>query len=127
MERFAAQEPNDRATPTLSDMGEKSQLALRVFRPAWQLRVGVAEGRPVSLAATAKSNGRGELHGKILWSAGPWRSSGDWWTESANQKQTGAWDREEWDVALAHGASVALYRIYRDLVNEQWFVDASYD
>jgi protein ImuB len=127
MERFAAQEPNDRATPTLSDMGEKPQLALRVFRPALQLRVGVAEGRPVSLTATAKSKGRGELHGKILWSAGPWRSSGDWWMENANQKQTGAWDREEWDVALANGASVALYRIYRDIGSGEWFADASYD
>ena len=39
------------------------------------------------------------------------------------------WDREEWDIALANddGASVALYRIYRDAGTGQWFADASYD
>jgi protein ImuB len=49
MERFAAQEPSDVATPTLSGMREKPQLALRVFRPARQLRVNLAEGRPMAI------------------------------------------------------------------------------
>ena len=76
---------------------------------------------------------REDLQGKILWSAGPWRSSGDWWAEQATAKSAGrrgaAWDREEWDIALANddGASVALYRIYRDMGTGQWFADASYD
>ena len=68
-----------------------------------------------------------ELQGKILWSAGPWRSSGDWWTEQSEKDQAGAWDREEWDVALANGTGVALYRIYRDMGSGEWFADASYD
>ncbi len=127
MQRFTAQEAKDLAAPTLSDTGERSRLALRRLRPAWQLRVSVAEGRPVSLSAAAKPNARTELHGKVLWSAGPWRSSGDWWTENAHQEHRGPWDREEWDIALANDAGVALYRIYRNLANGQWFADASYD
>ena len=80
------------------------------------------------------SNPSRRTAGKVLWSAGPWRSSGDWWTEnakaeSASQDQTCPWDREEWDVALANGTggSVALYCIYRDLASGQWFAEASYD
>ena len=136
MERFVAsvEEAKQAMTPTLSDLEEQASLALRMFRPPWQLQVRLAEGRPVSLTAATTLTRRGELQGKVLWSAGPWRSSGDWWTESAkeesaNKDQVRPWDREEWDVALANenGGSVALYCIYRDLASGQWFAEASYD
>ena len=42
------------------------------------------------------------VRGKVLDLAGPWRTSGDWWTADA-------WQRDEWDIALSDGA---LYRIY---------------
>ena len=116
----------------------------------------LSEGCPASLIVLKatddqKITRRAELQGKILWSkAGPWHSSsGDWWTESENDKsssngQPGPWDREEWDIALAqdngnkwtiggldrdcgHENSVAFYRIYRDLATGHWFADASYD
>jgi protein ImuB len=118
----------------MSDFTEPARTALRMFRPPWQLQVRLAEGRPVVLAAMTKPARRGELQGKVLWSAGPWRSSGDWWTEnakeqSANKDPACPWDREEWNVALANGnsASVALYCIYRDLASGKWFAEASYD
>jgi protein ImuB len=123
MERFAAVQPE--GTPATPQLEEQVPLALRVFRPAWRVRVRVEEGRPLSIAVGAKEEDRGELHGKILWSAGPWRSSGDWWADGKDQ--VGPWDREEWDVALANGNGVALYRIYRELGSGQWFADASYD
>ena len=49
--------------------------------------------------------------------------------EKRGQRSGALLDREEWDVALANGngASVALYRIYRDLASGHWFADASYD
>jgi len=135
MERFACQqesnEPN--ITLTLSDTADIPPIALRVFRPVRQLRMQLAEGRPCKLAALTRIADRDELQGKILWSAGPWRSSGDWWAEQATVKnadeEAHVWDREEWDIALANddGVSVALYRIYRDAVTGQWFADASYD
>jgi len=68
-----------------------------------------------------------------LWSAGPWRSSGDWWAEQSCAESTSehspAWSREEWDIALAadNGGDVALYRIYYDTGTNHWFADASYD
>ncbi len=136
MERFvaSAEDVKQAITPTLSDLEEQARLALRMFRPPWQLQVRLAAGRPVSLTATTTLTRRGELQGKVLWSAGPWRSSGDWWKENAKEESASndrarPWDREEWDVALANGnsGSVALYCIYRDLASGQWFAEASYD
>ena len=135
MDRFVAvpEESKPVRRPTLSDSDRNSRLVLRMFRPPWRLRVRLSEGRPVNLTTVAKQTARSGVQGNILWSAGPWRSSGDWWTENMPEenadKNGGTWDREEWDVALTTGnaAGVALYRIYRDLGSGQWFVDASYD
>jgi protein ImuB len=131
MERFVAAQPA--VTSTTSDCAAQLRLALRIVRPACQLRVRLSVGRPVYLTAMTKAADRAELQGKVVWSAGPWLSSGDWWAENANQPsakdQASGWDREEWDVAIAdgNGSSVALYRIYRDLTSGHWFADASYD
>jgi protein ImuB len=133
MERFvAAEEARQAEGPTMSEVMERPQLALRIFRPASRLQVRVSEGRPVTVAAIMPAKDCRELYGKVLWSAGPWRSSGDWWSENAKQEssekeQSEAWDREEWDVALFNENGVALYRVYRDLASGQWFADASYD
>ncbi|MGD0201449.1 MAG: hypothetical protein ABSD27_11925 [Bryobacteraceae bacterium] len=83
----------------------------RVFRPAVKAKVEEApEGRPASVLA------RG-VHGRVLDCAGPWRTSGDWWREDA------FW-RDEWDVALSDGA---LYLVYRDPRDGEWFVQGTYD
>ena len=141
LDRFSvpADGPVEDCHPTLSDRNGSPPLAMRLFRPARQLRVQLSEGRPISLEPETKGVSRGELGGSVLWSAGPWRCSGEWWSElpkPANDGQTGSWDREEWDIAiLCTGKnavkekqdSVALYRIYRDLATGRWFADASYD
>jgi protein ImuB len=115
---------------TLSDASVPA-LAMRIFRPACSLKVQTAEGKPASLAADSWRSDIEALQGKVIWSAGPWRCSGDWWTEK-KEEQSGPWDREEWDVALvatsdADKNHVAFYRIYRDVGTGQWFADASYD
>jgi len=132
MERFVAAQQV--VTSAMSDDVGQLPLALRIVRPACQLLVRLSEGRPVNLRAVAKQTDRAELQGKVVWSTGPWLSSGDWWAENANPESAGKdqaspWNREEWDVALTdgNGSSVALYRIYRDLASGQWFADASYD
>jgi protein ImuB len=135
MERFMVQaEPDKGRHPlTLSDTAGKPSVALRIMRPARQVRVQMAEGRPAKLARLARNGEHDELQGAILWAAGPWRSSGDWWAEQPTGNNTAedphTWDREEWDVALAQDGenSLALYRIYRDIGSDRWFVDASYD
>ena len=38
-----------------------------------------------------------DVQGEVLWKAGPWRSSGDWWEREA-------WSRDEWDIALQNNA-----------------------
>ncbi len=91
-------------------------IALRVFRPALAAVVTVREGKPAHLASAERPTMRGE----VVWCAGPWRSSGEWWTEQA-------WSREEWDVAVRNEEGVALYRVYRDEIGGKWWVEGSYD
>jgi protein ImuB len=134
MEHFVSQEDQTNGDGlTLSDTTNNPPVALRIFRPSRPVRVQMAEGRPCKLIMLATDTERNELGGKILWSAGPWRSSGDWWAEQSasksNSEEAQVWDREEWDIALANdgSSSVALYRIYCDTSTGQWFADASYD
>jgi protein ImuB len=135
MERFVSQQEPVNGDPslTLSDANDIPPIALRILRPARQLRVQLTEGRPCKLAWVERNGDREDSQGKVLWAAGPWRSSGDWWTEQATTKsateEAQAWNREEWDIALANddGTSVALYRIYHDMETGHWFADASYD
>jgi protein ImuB len=143
LDRFTivANDIGNRQSPTPTSSETPSPLAMRLFRPACQLRVYLSDGRPTRLESDAKEITRSELRGTILWSAGPWRCSGEWWGEIAkpgdsNAEQTGPWDREEWDIALLSTGknavdgkqeNVALYRIYRDLASGHWFADASYD
>jgi protein ImuB len=90
-------------------LGAPPRLALRAFRPPLPARVRVQAGAPVHVSASGVS-------GPVTDCAGPWRASGDWWDV--------AWSREEWDVALGDRG---LYRIFRDRLREQWFVDGEFD
>jgi hypothetical protein len=112
---------------------------MRLFRPAREIRVHLSGGRPAKLDTEIKEMSRSEIKGCVLWSAGPWRCSGEWWSELSkptNEEQAGCWDREEWDIALLCDSknakkeeqdTIALYRIYRDLATGLWFADATYD
>ncbi len=132
MERFAACEESADATLTLSDTAKPSPYMLRILRPARQLSVRTAEGRPMAIQSRIEPD-QISLQGKVLWSAGPWRCSGEWWGERNPARDhgqaSGPWDREEWDIALQSGpdSSVGLYRIYQDVGSGQWFAHASYD
>ncbi len=137
MERFTTvlEEPGPAAsTPTMWDSQKNPAIALRIFRPPRKLLVQATDGCPLMLTFLEDPTDHTTSRGKILWSAGPWRSSGDWWTEqaadaTAQPNEAHPWDREEWDVALADGydRGVALYRIYREVQSGRWFADASYD
>jgi protein ImuB len=83
------------------------QHAFRYFKPPLRATIDLINNRPARLSAPG-------IHGKVLNAAGPWRTSGDWWT-------TTAWNRDEWDIALSNGS---LYRIYSD---PHWFIEGSYD
>jgi len=62
---------------------------------------------------------RGLSGGDVQRCAGPWRTSGGWWTVP-----TKAWDRDEWDVTLTDGAT---YRIFRDRGSDAWFIEGAVD
>src|SRR5437764_3358938 len=86
------------------------RLAIRLFRPARPARVRLAGITPKQVVAQG-------VKGKVMESAGPWKTSGEWWTPTC-------WMREEWDIALDDGA---LYRIYRELQSCEWYVHGIYD
>ncbi len=86
------------------------RLAIRRYRPPLAARVRLRQSVPFYVAA------RG-IGGEVMEAAGPWRASGDWWTEKA-------WGRDEWDVALTDGG---LYRLFCTLPLRQWFVEGVYD
>jgi len=96
---------------------ENTVTALRIFRPPARATVTVDEGRPTRIVCPKRK----EICGEILWAAGPWRTSGDWWEQEG-------WARDEWDIALQETAtSIALYRLVRDSLTGQWQVEGSYD
>jgi len=142
--------PSQSCTENTPDRAANAPItALRIFRPPLEATVTLRDGRPVHLCARRK-----EVSGDILWMAGPWRSSGDWW-------EADGWSRDEWDIAIQspvartqlsvgngrllfsgshtsfsgstsflEGATLptlALYRLVHDLVNHRWFVEGTYD
>lgn len=99
---------------------EKSAVtALRRFRPPLRANVALENGQPVKLVCQKK-----EVQGEILWRAGPWRFSGDWWEREA-------WSRDEWDLAVRNssrnGETVSFYRLVHDLLEGGWFIEGTYD
>jgi len=95
---------------------EAAVTAMRIFRPPVRATVTLHEGRPARIACPRRK----EICGEILWAAGPWRTSGDWWEQEG-------WARDEWDIALQEATGITLYRLVRDLLNGQWQVEGSYD
>lgn len=89
---------------------ETIRLVMRLFRPALHARVTLADAAPKHVLAPG-------VKGKVMEWAGPWKTSGEWWTHTA-------WMREEWDVALDDGA---LYRIYEQPADHEWYVHGVYD
>jgi nucleotidyltransferase/DNA polymerase involved in DNA repair len=125
--------------------------ALRVFRPAMPAKV---EARDNSRDTTHETMNKvhaparvyfGGVWGDVMAASGPWRSSGDWWTEDP-------WNQDEWDLeiefpvpaaketnafsrtAFSHAAQKAestrargVYRIVRERASGEWFVRGVYD
>jgi protein ImuB len=112
MRHFTPSAPQDGDFHTPKDL----VTALRIFRPPLAVTVTYQDGRPSYIS----SNRQNQIAGEVLWAAGPWRSSGDWWEQDA-------WVRDEWDVALQEKPGIALYRLIHDLVCGRWLLEGSYD
>jgi protein ImuB len=105
---------------------QEATAALRIFRPPLLASVKVEGGKPAHIACDGAQR-------EVLALAGPWRSKGDWWSETV-------WARDEWDVLLetlrpkyqlhpnnGREEETALYRIYRNLRSRRWYVEGIYD
>ena len=118
MRRFVPGTAPSDSKPNHPDAEEKkcAVAALRIFRPPLRANVTLENGEPARVLCARKK----EVQGTVLWKAGPWRSSGDWWEREA-------WARDEWDVALQSTDEIALYRLVHDLLSGNWFVEGTYD
>jgi len=85
-----------------------SILAVRRVRPPLPADVALHAGAPAHLRTAG-------LAGRIIAGAGPWRVSGEWWTEAP-------FVQDEWDVELDDGT---LCRLARD--GRGWRLEAVYD
>ncbi|MGE3492322.1 MAG: hypothetical protein AB7N29_20130 [Vicinamibacterales bacterium] len=109
--------------------------ALRRFRFPIPARVHVQEGRPIRIV----TDRNGFTSGAVVQAAGPWRTSGEWWSASAGHESgelrraprdvaafghEGGWDRDEWDVAMADGT---IYRLVVERGVGQWFLEGIVD
>jgi protein ImuB len=103
-------EAGSNAEPAAPSPGIPLRLSCRLFRPALAATVRLNKERPAWVMAAS-------IRGAVREAAGPWRTSGEWWTQTH-------WARDEWDIGLDNGV---LYRIYRELDSSRWFLDAMYD
>jgi protein ImuB len=115
---YMSVQENDNTTMTEDKAQEKMSavIALRLFRPPLRVIVNVRDGKPVRLKCLQHT----DITGEIVWTAGPWRSSGDW------SEQEG-WSREEWDIAVPTENEVILYRLVEDKFSRNWWLEGTYD
>jgi protein ImuB len=96
-------------------------IGFRKFRPPRRAKVHIMQGRPSQI--NVRDADHCAMRGTIVCASGPWRTSGDWWRKDS-------WARDEWDVAvvsLIGEQTEILCRIYRDLSDEEWYVEGVYD
>jgi protein ImuB len=109
----------------VNEAANTPSVALRRFRFPVPARVRADQGKPSRVAADR----RGVSGGRVEMCAGPWRTSGGWWTDlrvsvSPWPVAVKAWDRDEWDVTLSDGAT---YRVFRDRSTDAWFIEGIVD
>jgi protein ImuB len=95
--------------PATSPQPPAPRQAFRYFRPPIAARIDLNNHRPTHITAS-------NITGKILTAAGPWRTTGNWWTNTP-------WNRDEWDITLSNST---LYRIYRE-PTDHWYIEGTYD
>jgi protein ImuB len=141
MQRFSPAEPKGEKEKSDGVSSSAPLTALRMFRPPLRAKVTLHDGQPKHVVCPKRK----EVQGEILWMAGPWRSSGDWWDQDG-------WARDEWDIAIqssgklsaisyplsaqkqsptnGHSSeepTLALYRLVHDRLGGEWFVEGTYD
>ena len=100
------------ATPARSAPPRRGpRLSMRALRPAVRAQVHLVNGRPAHLRCRL---GQGE----IVKTAGPWRTTGHWWSEAAH------FAVDHYDVELDDGT---VLRLAFDWKTKRWQIDGLYD
>jgi protein ImuB len=89
----------------------RGRLAVRALRPPVSASVRTEKGLPAELRSAVAS-------GRILQVAGPWRTTGRWWSEDRR------FATDHFDVQVNDGT---VLRLCFDWMNKEWHVDAVYD
>jgi protein ImuB len=103
-------EPSRTEPPGPPPVGTTCLLVVRALRPPRPVEVFADRDVPVFVRGAA-------FGGRVVGVAGPWRVAGEWWTEAPLA-------REYYDLELTDGG---IYRCYRELESQRWFVDGEYD
>jgi hypothetical protein len=127
---FAPSSPasTDRAAPERN--GQVNRIVLRAIRPPQEVEMMLSRGMPEFV------RGR-QICARVVSIAGPWRRQGEWWTSAldsecgngngADPTRAGlpvGFAHDYYEMALDDGG---VYRVFRDLRNDRWFVDGIYD
>jgi len=120
--RFVLLETKEKGSST----EKEATAAMRIYRPPLPATVEFQEGKPMFLGCEGARR-------RILAFSGPWRTKGEWWSETA-------WARDEWDIKVRPlrqrvqsesgreaEEETAVYRVYMDLRVKRWFVEGIYD
>ena len=84
---------------------------MRAIHPAVEIEVLRARGMPQFVRGAS-------LGGHVVARAGPWRHNSEWW------RTAGSFAREYYELELGDGG---VYRVFRDLNAERWYLDGAYD
>jgi protein ImuB len=107
--------PEPRTAPRTQN--PEPRTSIRRLRVPVPVKVQVERGRPVRVALSERMALRESKD--VTTAAGPWRTSGHWWTSDAQ-----TWDRDEWDVALETGV---IYRLARNRQTDAWELEGEVD
>jgi protein ImuB len=88
-------------------------IGFRVCRPPQSIVVNLEDQKPRRLIF----NGR---RANVMLASGPWKLSGEWWTEKP-------WKIEQWDVSVEENSAIVFYRIFREVWSGKWFLEGTYD
>jgi protein ImuB len=124
LERFEPPAPSARNGGGASAPALAARLMLRAIRPAREIEVLCSRAGPRFV--------RGEnLGARVVSIAGPWRRDGEWWKSAPQSRSSSGGDpagagfaRDYFELALDDGG---VYRVFRDLKSERWFLDGVYD
>jgi protein ImuB len=122
LERFdppppAASDGASRNGAAPSPAANVTRLVLRAIRPALEVEVLCSRGGPEFVRGS-------NLGARVVSAAGPWHRDGEWWKCAGDAERAGGFARDYFELALDDGG---VYRVFRDLHCDRWYVDGVYD